>query len=143
MVCALACTPQAPPRVAKTDRKKGVRKEGAHVATGRGRGFNRASNGKQRQRRWPDSAGAHLDHGGGHLHGLGRPSDGHSRRIAALIYLNLSSRELLQRLDRLSVLANHPENHAHTSAVGTFYSPSSEATPDRNCLLGSVQPLRP
>ena len=46
MVCALACTPQAPPRVAKTDRKKGVRKEGAHVATGRGRGFNRASNGK-------------------------------------------------------------------------------------------------
>ena len=44
--CVCVAVFQAPPRLNKTDRKKGVRKEGAHVATGRGRGFNRGPDGK-------------------------------------------------------------------------------------------------
>ena len=49
-----------------------------------------------------------LHHRGGHVHRLGRPSDADSRRIAALIYLYLRPGKLLQRLDRLAILAYHP-----------------------------------
>jgi hypothetical protein len=54
------------------------------------------------------------------VHRLGRPSDADSRRIAALIYLYLRPGKLLQRLDRLAILAYHPALESTNTAVSTF-----------------------